>query len=148
MIFDRLDNLKLYTEVHPGFAKAVAFIGQTDLAQLADGRYEIDGNDIFVTIGTYALKTPADASLEAHDNYIDIQVVVDGVEDYGWRARKSCTSPRGEIDTQKDMLFFDDLPSATFTAGAGEFCVFLPEDCHAPLTGSGEVRKCVFKIKK
>ncbi len=152
MILDQLKNLKSYAALNPRIGQVVSFLENTDLAGLADGRYEIDGKDVYVTVGTYPLKNPADAALEAHDNYIDIQAVIDGSEGFGWRWREHCTQPRGEMNTVKDIIFYEDRPSATVTANSGEFVIFFTDDAHAPLTDTGsdrkDVRKCVFKVKK
>ncbi len=150
MILDSLKNFKTYTGMHERFALVADFLDKTDLAAMADGKYEIDGKNVFVTVGTFALKDPAVAALEAHDNYIDIQVVVRGTEGFGWRFREECAAPRGEMNLEKDIIFFNDRPSATVTANGGEFVIFFTDDAHAPLTGTGkpeDVRKCIFKVK-
>lgn len=38
-------------------------------------------------------------------------------------------------------------PAVTPMLGPGELIVFTPETAHAPMIGSGEQRKAVFKIK-
>lgn len=151
MILDSLKNFKTYTGLHDRFAKVAEFLDKTELNTLADGRYEIDGKDVYVTIGNYALKTPEVAALEAHDNFIDIQVVIDGSEGFGWLFRENCKSPRGEMNLEKDIIFYNDRPSASVAADAGEFVIFFTDDAHAPLTDTGaerkDVRKCVFKVR-
>lgn len=152
MILDSLKNFRTYAGLHERFALVADFLEKNDLAALADGKYEIDGDNVYMKLGTYALKTPENAALEAHDNYIDIQVVVDGSEGFGWRFREQCDSPRGEMNLEKDIIFYNDRPSATVTAKDGEFVIFFTDDAHAPLTDTGlarkDVRKCVFKIKE
>ena len=49
-------------------------------------------------------------------------------------------------DSENDFELFHDTPTTYFSLTPGEFVVFLPQDAHAPLIGSGELRKIIFKI--
>ena len=51
------------------------------------------------------------------------------------------------MNTQKDVMFYDDEPSTYFTLGEGEIGIFFPQDAHAPLVGDGRVKKAVVKVK-
>lgn len=46
MIYDTLENRHIYDRVHPGVARGLEFLAQTDLKSLPDGRVEIDGDKI------------------------------------------------------------------------------------------------------
>lgn len=147
MIVDSLSQAKLYDTLNPYFAKAFEYIATIDTQTIAEGRYAIDGDNVFMmVVDNKPLKNRADAALEAHDKYIDIQLVVCGAEGFGWKQRALCTAPRSEMDTQKDIIFYDDAPSTYVTLGAGEFVIFFPEDAHAPLVGEGTVKKCIIKV--
>ena len=143
----RVCSLDGYVSVWPAFARAASFICGTDLASLADGRYEIDGRRVFMTIATSPMRPAEEAPLEAHDRYADIQIVLSGSETYGWADRQSLSSPRGEFDAAADIVFYDDSPTRFFTLQAGEMTVFMPSDAHAPLIGAGSVRKCIVKVE-
>jgi YhcH/YjgK/YiaL family protein len=147
MVFDSCGNATFYTSLNKRFEKAFAYLAKTDLAPLEPGRYEIDGDEIYMMVMERELKKPEDAALEVHDQYIDIQVVVIGKESFGWRDRHTCAAPRGEMDTTKDILFYDDRATCTVTLTAGQFGIFFPGDAHAPLIGEGTVKKCVVKVK-
>ena len=57
------------------------------------------------------LKREEEASLEVHDKYIDVQVLIAGeVETMGWRKRRECRVPRGPFDAEEDIRFFADRP--------------------------------------
>lgn len=146
MILDSLKNAGLYNSVNPRFAKTFEYLLKTDFSALADGRYEIDGDEIYMMVQERDLKKPEDAALEVHDRYIDIQLILEGRESFGWSDRAALSSPRGEMDTTKDILFYDDKPSTYFTLGPGEMAVLFPGDGHAPLVGDGRVRKCIVKV--
>ena len=48
MIFDHLDQSSRYSNLHPLFAQAFAFLRTADLSELKPGRNEIDGDRLFV----------------------------------------------------------------------------------------------------
>ncbi len=147
MILDSCACLGAYSALHPRFARVFSFLASASPADLAEGRYEIDGGECYLMVSEGGLRAEADAPLEAHDAYIDIQIVIRGVERYGWRDRGQCAAPRGEFDAAKDIIFYDDRPSTCFTLTEGQFAIFFPGDAHAPLIGQGRVKKCVVKVK-
>ncbi|MDR0510360.1 MAG: YhcH/YjgK/YiaL family protein [Rikenellaceae bacterium] len=147
MIVDELKNLARYVALNPLFADAAEYLSGLDLSALSDGRLEVDGERIFASaMVDRALKQPADAALEAHDRYIDIQVVARGVETFGWSDRAACVQPRGAMDEARDILFFDDRPANHISLSAGQAVIFFPWDAHAPLIGEGTVTKLVVKV--
>ncbi len=147
MILDSCAHAGLYRSMNKHFEAAFKFLNDNDLAAMAEGRYEIDGDNVFVMVNERDLKNPSDAALEVHDKYVDIQVVLRGEESFGWKDRSDCTMPRGTFDAQKDILFFDDQPTTYFTLQPGQMAIFLPGDAHAPLVGDGKVKKAIFKVK-
>ena len=146
MILDSFERFVCYTELNPLFRKVLEFFRRHDPATLADGRYEIDGQSVYMVLGENVLKNESEALLEAHDRYIDIQYVIRGRENFGWRDRSKCLAPRSEMDAERDILFFDDRPSTFVGVTAGQFVIFFPYDAHAPLIGEGCDRKCIVKV--
>ena len=113
------------------------------------GIHELDGKDIYVNVMEPELKKPADAKLELHDAYIDIQVLIRGEQEtFGWSERADLRKPLGEFDAGKDIRFFDDEPQTFYTLRPGQFTIFFPEDGHAPMIGEGNVRKIIVKVRK
>ncbi len=148
MIFDSLKNRALYYALCPRFERAFDYIASTDLAALGAGRHTIDGDDIFVNVIECDLKKPEDAKLEIHDKYIDIQVVVSGLESFGWSERADVRRPLGDFDAEKDIRFFDDTPQTYYTLRPGQFTILMPDDAHAPMVGEGRVKKLIVKVRK
>lgn len=91
-------------------------------------------------------RTAANAPLEAHNKYIDIQVCIEGTEYMGWKHRGDCQKARSAFDTERDIVFFDDEPDFLFKVKAGHFAIFFPNDAHAPLIADETICKVVFKI--
>lgn len=152
MILDALSRSDRYLELHPLFARAFAFLRGTDLYALEPGRHAIDGERLFAIVEACAGRTRAEARLECHRRYIDIQLVLEGVDEMGWKPLAECIDPATDYDAARDIRFFNDAPSSWIATPAGSFCLFFPDDAHAPLvstlkgTSSGMIRKVVVKI--
>lgn len=149
MILDSLDNGGKYASLHPLFAKAFDYISKTDLAALEVGKFDIDGGNLRGIVsdknGTTAEESTA--KFECHNAHIDIQVCIRGRETIGWKPRSSCTSPKGEYNPEKDVLFYNDAPDMFFGLTDNQFVIFYPEDVHAPMIGEGVIKKLVIKVK-
>ena len=61
MIIDKLEKLEKYATINPLFPKVVEFLKANDLSKMEDGKYEIEGKDLFVNITTTKGKTPDEA---------------------------------------------------------------------------------------
>ena len=146
MILDILDHSARYAAMHPAFARAFAFLSNTDLSALAPGRHDLDGDDLFVLIDHKDGRGEEGARLEVHRRYIDIQYTLDGQELIGWVPLARCVSPDGEFDLVKDVGFFADSPSTWVAVPPGSFAIFFPHDAHAPLGGRGTLKKAIVKI--
>ncbi|HEY8887822.1 MAG TPA: YhcH/YjgK/YiaL family protein [Gallionella sp.] len=146
MIFSNLSQSDRYSALHPLFPRAFEFIRNTDLGALAPGQHPIVGEDMFAIVEHLPGRTRAEAPLESHRRYIDIQLVVEGVDEMGWKALADCRDPVGDYSTERDIRFFRDAPAVWIATPADHFCIFFPEDAHAPLVSSGHIRKVVFKI--
>ena len=146
MILDRLENAEKYYALHPDFAKAFAFLRQSDLAGLPPDRYEIDGERLFCILDKAPGRSRTEAKLEAHRKYIDIQYVIAGADDMGWKPTSACTQIETAYDAEKDIAFYNDQPESWTEVPAGSFVIFFPEDAHAPLVGREEIHKAVLKI--
>lgn len=146
IIIDKLQHAERYFEMHPAFEKAFAFLRQDDLTDLPAGRHEIDGDRLFCIISKGPGRTRAEAKLEAHRKYIDIQYVIAGTDEMGWKPTADCKVIDTYYDTDNDIEFFKDQPERWTPVPAGSFVIFFPQDAHAPLVGSGEIHKAVLKI--
>ena len=144
MIFSTLSQSSRYAALHPLFPRVFEFIRDTDLLALAPGRYPIVGEQLFVIVENVAGRTREAAKLEVHRRYIDIHLMLEGVDEMGWKALADCVQPVS--DYQEDIQFFHDAPATWIATPPGAFCVFFPEDAHAPLISSGNIRKAIFKV--
>ena len=146
MILDTLASAARYVHMHDGFGRAFEFLTTTDLAALAPGRHEIDGDRMYVSIDHKDGRGEEGARLEAHRRYIDIQYTIDGDELIGWMPLARCQAPDGPFDDKKDVVLFADRPTTWVAVPPGSFAIFFPHDAHAPLAGHGLLKKAVVKI--
>ncbi|MEP6748585.1 MAG: YhcH/YjgK/YiaL family protein [Bacteroidota bacterium] len=149
MIIDTIANARKYFSVHPLFQKAFEYIGKTDLNSIEMGKYEIDGENLKAVFSNKKGMS-ADASVakfECHNKHIDIQLCIDGVETFGWKPREKCLVPNGDYNETKDTQLYTDTPDMYFQLTNKQFAILFPEDVHAPMIGTDEIKKVVIKVK-
>lgn len=146
MILDTLVNADRYATLHPLFAQAFEFLRGADLQALALGRYPIDGERLFAIVEAVSGRSREEARLECHRKYIDIQLVLEGMDEMGWKPVRDCREPATDYSAERDIQFFRDAPASWVATPPCAFCIFFPQDAHAPLVGSGSIRKVVLKI--
>ena len=79
MILDRIENMGLYEKLS-GFEAVVDFIKNTDIRNLPDGKYTLK-EGIYYMVMHYDTKPAEEGKWEAHRNYIDLQLVLEGTEE-------------------------------------------------------------------
>jgi YhcH/YjgK/YiaL family protein len=148
MIIDKLENAHLYKNLGERISKSFDYLKQTNLKNLAPGKYEIDGENIFALVSEYKTKPESEGKLEAHKKYIDVQYVISGEELMGYSplGNQQILEPYKE---ENDIEFFEGDKSFT-KVSAGMFAIFFPEDVHMPGIAPGKsssVKKLVIKVR-
>ena len=136
-----------YVALNPLFADVVEFLENNDLSTMAEGKYEIKGEDLFLNLTTATAKTTETAVLETHDEMIDIQIPLSCSETYGYTPREEL--PEGEYNAAKDITKLPGVASQQYvTCTPGMFAIFFPQDGHAPcISDEKEIRKAIFKVR-
>ena len=148
MIVDTITNAHKYFSVHPLFKKAFEFINATDLANEPDGKSEIsEGLKAVFSNKSGVAADDSVSKFECHNNHIDIQLCIKGVETIGWKPREKCVTENGGYNPDKDVQLYNEQPDMFFNITNGQFAIFFPEDVHAPMIGEGEIKKLVIKVK-
>ncbi len=141
---------ELFEKENPNFKKVFDFLNSHSLEQLKkfSEKIELDGDNAFLIFSKNNLKKIENARLEAHDKYIDLQLVLEGSERIGVRDRNECLDiVEDRRDAGGDIVFFAQKYDKFVELNTGEYAV-LPTDCaHAPTIGEGEDLKCIAKIK-
>ena len=146
MIFSTLSQADRYAKLHPLFLRAFDYIRNTDLNKLTIGIHPIIDKRLFVIVEEEQGRTRDVAKLECHRRYIDIQLVLEGTDEMGWKPLADCHQPIDDYSEERDIRFFNDAADSWISTPKNSFCIFFPEDAHAPLVSTSKIRKCVFKI--
>lgn len=149
MITDTIKNRNLYAPISPRIKVALDYLADTDFSRVEPGRYEIDGQNLYVMVQQYDTIPKEQAKWECHRNYIDIQFIVEGVEQIGF----------SNVENMKILVEYDPVKDIEILTGDGDyvtldrgsFGIFFPQDAHQPKVApdniSGKVKKVVAKVK-
>lgn len=144
MIICPWKELTRYASVIPGLEEAMKTVEA--LENFEPATYPLSNGKVLVQ--SLTTKPWADAQLEAHREYLDIQYILEGNEVVGWAPLDTLT-PAGEFDTAKDKGMYTGK-NTPMEIAPGYCYVVYPEDAHAPsvhLDTAGAVRKIVIKLK-
>ena len=138
-----------YKKVHPRFDLAFEALREYAVKEdLADGKYEIDGKNVFIAVMSGPTKPAAEKKFELHRDYIDIQYIVSGSEIMGNESLDKLT-PADEYKPDVQKLYLNDEYDK-IKLSAGEFAVFFPYEPHAPGIAVDDipcdVKKIVVKV--
>lgn len=147
MIIDEIKHADSYFALHPGFERAFTFLRRLDLAELDITTHEIDAKDLYALMQVPNGRKRDEAQLEAHRRYIDIQYLIDGEEEIGWKPQDQCNELSHAYETERDIEFYSDTPSFYVRLRPGMFAVLFPGDAHAPVISQGSIHKCVVKVR-
>ena len=149
MIYDTLSNVNTYAALSPRLHKALEYLASTDFSQVADGRYELEGDALFVNVMSVTTNPrPAAGSqrLEAHDKYLDVQYLAAGEEVIGVAPRAAL----GACEPDEGDICFLTGRCTYLPMGRGQFLVVWPQDAHAPcvaVDAPAPVRRVVAKVR-
>lgn len=130
---------------------ALEWITSHDLANMEAGTYELQGRDIYVNIQDIVTKPIEECPPERHNDYLDIQYIVSGVERMGYAPYTGKETVQWDVQ-DRDIIIYKDLEHENFVDVApGSYCIFFSDSIHRPgcsAGSSGEVRKAAAKIKQ
>lgn len=147
MLTDRLLRADRYAVLAPAFARAFGYVRALQPSVVTEGRHDIDSDRMFALVQRYTTKPVSEGRWECHRKYVDLQLVLSGIERIGYvDLSRAAAAP---YDAQKDVSFFEAHGGDFVTVPAGHFMVLWPDDGHMPgiIAGSpAEVVKVVVKI--
>ena len=132
MIVSNLNDkmIENYKKVHPRFEAAFNALVDLNAKNAEDGRYDIDGDNVYALVMTGPTKPAAEKKFEVHREYIDSQFIVSGSEVMGYETLEKLT-PAGDYKPDVQKLNLNDCYDKLILEG-GEFAVFFPYEPHAP----------------
>ena len=146
MILVNLHDTATICRLHPAFETLFNYIASHNLLEMPCGRIELDGERLFINNDMPTLRTAEEQTIEVHRRYIDVHIPLDRDEIIGWKATRNCIDSISEYESDKDRMFYRDTPTTYITLHPGEACICYPEDGHAPIIGTGTMRKAVAKV--
>ena len=88
---------------------------------------------------------------ETHENYSDIQYVIEGSEHMVYASRHELT-PKTEYNAEKDITFYEnDVKGIAMLTKKDFYCIFQPQDAHKPkvmVDSPAPIKKVIVKIKE
>ena len=134
---------------NPLFEKAFDALEELLRTEPEKGRHEVAGDDAYIMVSEYETNPiNEDRRFEAHREYIDIQLLLEGREILGF-------AKRDDLDVTDEYRPDYELFGMTedfdrIVLEKGKFAVLYPEEPHAPglaLNAPEKVKKVVIKIK-
>lgn len=147
MILDQLSKAALYRSLHARFGLAFDYLAATALTSLPSGKQTIQGDELFALVNDYSTQPQEKCRFEAHRRYIDIQLMVRGIERIGV-ANLAAMSDDEPYVAERDVAFFRGSGDL-ITLAQGTFAIFFPHDAHQPGVAVAEpvqCRKVVVKV--
>ena len=160
MLLDDLNHADLHDGLPRRVRLALEFLRRPETRGLEPAavgtdyslRVAIDDDDVFALVQRYRTRAPADALWEAHQKYIDVQCVTEGIEMIGHSLLDVMRVVK-PYDDERDFTMLaprnDTRATSMISVRAGHFAIFWPHDAHMPgLWASGassEVKKIVVK---
>ena len=139
------EQVKLNPKV---WVEALSFLSNKALSSLELGKYILQ-HGVYATVSDYATKESG--YFEAHNKYIDIQLLLKGKEYIQVSSMES--NEIGEViepyDEVKDIYFFNIKPWTEHLLSTSNFMIFFPSEAHKPclkVESSEMVRKLVIKV--
>lgn len=153
MLLGHLNHISLNPFLPAKLKQAIEFVKTQITPQSALGRYDIDGDHLFVILSEDKTELPIARKAEYHQKYIDIQIVLAGSEGYEVSVYPQEGEPAEDYLSTKDLAFIPSGKEAKMLVlNAGDFIVFYPGEVHKPLCrmqgATEKVRKVVVKIDK
>ena len=148
MIVARNETAPAYLGIHPNLDEALRRITPEFLSSLGSDRVDIIPGEVWCTKFTYQTISDEESFFEAHENFLDIHLMLSG------RERVEIASPKAltQFDSQPENDFYAYRGQGThkLVLAPGDFLVVWPDDAHKikmMLEHPETVTKAVFKVK-
>ena len=144
MIFDKIENLKLYSSFNSHFDAMAKFIEENDFAALPCGSYDV-GDGVKVNIAEY--EPSGNDKFEAHRDFHDVQYAIAGNETIEVVPTSEAKESSG-YNPDIEFFYAQNCESTSVALEAGTFVFHAPQDAHKPCVKltSDKIKKAVFKI--
>ena len=149
MMSDELRSLPS-AGLHPVLQQALTLAVAANPQEKTPGRYELQGDNIFMNVMQFATQSPEQKKAELHREYIDIQVLLSGEERilFGMTdSARQCEEMHVEDDYQLCSQIADEQ---AMVLKPGRFVIFMPGEPHKPgcvVQAPMDIKKVVIKVR-
>ena len=151
MILDTLDNASRYKGIHPGIDQVLEAAKAYTADNYSNGRVVLDGDNVFMNMASYETHPTDQAVFEAHKQYVDVMVMVEGTEIIYVKSTGALTRVYQEYNPEAEVLLADfDTDATAVRLETGSFVVLFPQDAHSPAChadGPVNVKKIIGKVR-
>lgn len=126
MIIDKVENIQIYSGLLNNLEQGLEAVKALP-DNAADGKYEFEGG--FFMLQSGVTKPMEEGLFEAHRQYADVQIVLEGCEEAAWADCKNLQAD-GEYNSQTDKAMYSGQPEMLFKATAGMCYIAFPHDAH------------------
>lgn len=150
MIIADFKDLDLYSSLSLNLKKAFEYIKNFDKQNIADGKYAIEGDDIYAVVSSYNTKDEENSKFEIHNKYLDIQCILEG-EEFIYVTNKDSLNFIDEYDEITDKHHLDgSLKQVCVRLKPNTALILFANDAHkacCKIEKSMPVRKLLIKVK-
>lgn len=148
MIFGNIHNLKEFPFLEEKVKVCFEYAKNHNLVSYEEGSHEIDGERLFVNIVEYTTTKPEERFWEAHKNYLDVHVMLQGTEQIDLNFIQNMDVK--EFVEKDDFLPMDGDKNSSVILRDGDFLICYPSDGHRTAVAVQEpekIKKAIFKVR-
>lgn len=148
MIFGNVNHLEEYPFLENQIKECFQYAKEHGLAEFETGSYEIDGQRLFVNIVEYETVKAEKRFWEAHKNYLDIHLMLDGTEQIDLNFIQNMELK--EYVEKDDFLPMNGEKNSSVILKNGDFLICYPSDGHRTAVAAGKsrnIKKAIFKVR-
>ena len=151
MIYDSLANAGTYAGLNPGIDRVLKAAQEISAESFPGEPVVLDGTNIFINVPCYETQGTDTAIFEAHRQYIDVFVMVEGTETVYVKKTDTLKHITKSYDPSIEALLADfEEDAIPVRLEPGDFLILFPQDAHAPGCHAGEassVKKLIGKVR-
>lgn len=148
MIYGNIRNLEEYPFLERQVKECFDYAAEHDLKAYEKGSHKIDGDRLFVNIVEYTTTEAKNRFWEAHREYLDIHVMLDGPEQIDVNFIENMKQK--EYVPADDFLPMDGEKKGHVILEEDDFLICYPHDAHrtaVQVDVPSEIKKAIFKVR-
>lgn len=151
MIYDSVKNIVQYSALNVDFENVVCAALSYAGERFSTGCVAVDGERVYLNLASYQTHEASSAVAEVHKAYIDVMVMLDGMETVYVQHTEQLKEITQPYNSDTDALLGKLSEQATAVILCpGDFLILFPQDAHMPGCHAHEpssVKKVIGKIR-